>query len=318
MHVIGDAPPLFAVVARIGHQPTRLHVFAPGIHRRQTAFLDQLDDQLTVRDKVASGAHEDPVRPLLCDFSEHPLILGRRQLLQQHRDHRHFQSSAYFPKLLEIFWHLSVRRAYVQEPHLGCRRDTFLEDLQALSPDFDVDLDADPGDVAARARQARRESLPYRLDPCPNDRYCARGGADRQCDGVGEDDDHIRIAAGDLVSEIGIALGPPLAGISLDGEVLSLNIPQPPQLPEHRLPEGMSRFADESDRTCRDDNRNPVLLRPLLRARRSSSGREQQSGSEIAPPHSITSSATASSAGGMVRPSALAAFRLIRNSNLVG
>jgi hypothetical protein len=29
--------------------------------------------------------------------------------------------------------------------------------LQALSPDFDVDLDADPGDVAARVRQARRE-----------------------------------------------------------------------------------------------------------------------------------------------------------------
>src|SRR5215472_4704368 len=34
--------------------------------------------------------------------------------------------------------------------------------------------------------------------------------------------------------------------------------------------------------------------------------------------HSITSSARASTDGGMVRPRALAAFRLTRNSNLVG
>src|SRR5262245_31032403 len=36
------------------------------------------------------------------------------------------------------------------------------------------------------------------------------------------------------------------------------------------------------------------------------------------PLHSITSSARASSAGGMVRPSVLAVFRLITNSNLKG
>ena len=38
---------------------------------------------------------------------------------------------------------------------------------------------------------------------------------------------------------------------------------------------------------------------------------------ELAPPHSITSSAVASSVGGKVKPSALAALRLITNSNLV-
>jgi hypothetical protein len=36
---------------------------------------------------------------------------------------------------------------------------------------------------------------------------------------------------------------------------------------------------------------------------------------EIAPPHSITSSAVASSEGGSSKPSALAALRLITNSN---
>ena len=39
---------------------------------------------------------------------------------------------------------------------------------------------------------------------------------------------------------------------------------------------------------------------------------------EVAPSHSITSSARASSVGGTVRPSALAVLRLMTNSNLVG
>src|SRR6516165_9558234 len=38
---------------------------------------------------------------------------------------------------------------------------------------------------------------------------------------------------------------------------------------------------------------------------------------ELAPPHSITSSAVASSDGGSLMPSVLAVFRLIANSNLV-
>src|SRR5689334_19998272 len=41
-------------------------------------------------------------------------------------------------------------------------------------------------------------------------------------------------------------------------------------------------------------------------------------GHERAPPHSMTSSARARIDGGTVRPSALAVFRLIINSNLVG
>jgi hypothetical protein len=53
----------------------------------------------------------------------------------------------------------------------------------------------------------------------------------------------------------------------------------------------MSRFADESDRTCWDDDRNPVLFRRLLRSCHSDRGREQQTNREIAPPHSMISSA---------------------------
>src|SRR4029077_9228837 len=58
----------------------------------------------------------------------------------------------------------------------------------------------------------------------------------------------------------------------------------------------------------------------LLRARgvRHRNRRAGKPRDELAPPHSITSSARASSDGGTVRPSALAVFRLITSSYLVG
>jgi hypothetical protein len=58
---------------------------------------------------------------------------------------------------------------------------------------------------------------------------------------------------------------------------------------------------------------------PLLRAcsERKSSRRAAEQRDELATVHSITSSARASSNGGMLRPSALAVLMLITNSNLV-
>ena len=60
--------------------------------------------------------------------------------------------------------------------------------------------------------------------------------------------------------------------------------------------------------------------RRLLRARRERPRRRRaaEQRDELAPPHSITSSARASSIGGTSRPSALAVLRLITSSNLVG
>jgi hypothetical protein len=68
------------------------------IHCRQTAFLDQLDNQLTVRDEVAYIVHYDRVWPLLRHFGEHALVLGRRRLLERHGDQRDIQPPADFPK----------------------------------------------------------------------------------------------------------------------------------------------------------------------------------------------------------------------------
>src|ERR1035437_10558317 len=60
--------------------------------------------------------------------------------------------------------------------------------------------------------------------------------------------------------------------------------------------------------------------RQLLRARskRPCGCSAAESQDELAPPHSITSSAVVSSDGGTVRPSALAVLRLMTSSNLTG
>src|SRR4029079_1962029 len=61
------------------------------------------------------------------------------------------------------------------------------------------------------------------------------------------------------------------------------------------------------------------ISRELLRANsKRPRRRTAQKRDEFAPFHSITSSAVASSVGGMVRLSAFAVFRLITSSNLVG
>src|SRR5262245_23598736 len=63
------------------------------------------------------------------------------------------------------------------------------------------------------------------------------------------------------------------------------------------------------------DPPHPVGLLRARRERPRSSGADERY--ERASPHSITSSAMAESPGGISRPSALAALRLITNSNLV-
>src|SRR5262249_58729885 len=64
------------------------------------------------------------------------------------------------------------------------------------------------------------------------------------------------------------------------------------------------------------DHRHRRLLR--VRRERPSGSRAADKRDEFAPFHSITSSARASSVGGISRPSALAVLRLMTSSNLVG
>src|SRR5215471_15002511 len=80
-----------------------------------------------------------------------------------------------------------------------------------------------------------------------------------------------------------------------------------------------SRSPGTPTRSVRTQKPNDRQLRCLLRARHERprrSAAEQRD--ELAPLHSITSSARASSIGGIVRPSALAVIRFTTRSNLVG
>src|SRR5262249_56594330 len=69
-----------------------------------------------------------------------------------------------------------------------------------------------------------------------------------------------------------------------------------------------------------DHQADPPYLLRLLRARRErpGGGRAAEKSDELAPLHSITSSAATSSLSGTVRPSALAVLRLMTSPNLTG
>src|SRR2546426_12766457 len=96
----------------------------------------------------------------------------------------------------------------------------------------------------------------------------------------------------------------------LDPNIAPFDPPKPRKpLPEHRQP----RLADLIVLGKWHEGANaPNPLRRLLRPRRERPRRRRaaEQGDELAPPHSITSPARASSVGGTSMPSALAVFRL--------
>src|SRR5262245_736571 len=88
---------------------------------------------------------------------------------------------------------------------------------------------------------------------------------------------------------------------------------------------GFGQPSAESRRQClritrgpaadKSDHRHCRLLPPRREWPRRRAAEQRD---ELAPPHSITSSAATCSVGGTARPSALAVLRFITNSNLVG
>src|SRR5262249_12047587 len=99
-----------------------------------------------------------------------------------------------------------------------------------------------------------------------------------------------------------------------DSHVLALDIAGFAQAPTERAQtarEHVRRFTAEVS-----DHGHRRLLR--VRRERPCRRRAAEQRDELPPLHSITSSARASSVGGTVRPSAVAAFALRTNSNFVG
>src|SRR5215510_2933297 len=107
--------------------------------------------------------------------------------------------------------------------------------------------------------------------------------------------------------------------MSLHDQVASLDIPEPTKFLEKSS--NVLKTAEFGDRRYRGsycNNANPMNLYGLLGSCLSQAGRDQQTGYELAPLHSITSSVRTSNVGGMVMPSALAVLRFITSSNFVG
>ncbi len=88
------------------------------------------------------------------------------------------------------------------------------------------------------------------------------------------------------------------------------------------FPHALQKRLDENPGGCSLAQRKPGDERPLRRRlgehRMRPSRRAAEQRDELAPPHSITSSASASSRSGTFRPSVLAVLRLMTSSNLVG
>ena len=169
-------------------------------------------------------------------------------------------------------------------------------------------LQRQAGDVAARPRQTGDGAGAERVR---RQREHDRDGRCRlRCGGecISARDDDIDLEPDELGRDLGEALGATLPPAILDGDGTSIDPPELPQpLHQHGEPLAVGcRSARHQEPDCRQ-------LRRLLRVRRKrpSDGRAAEQRDELAPLHSMTSSARPSSGIGTVRPSALAVLRLM-------
>src|SRR5262245_8981510 len=189
---------------------------------------------------------------------------------------------------------------------------------QRLAPQFETladkvgRLDRQSSDIAARPREARDQTAPHRVGVDGED------DGDRGCrphdgwDGGAERDDDVNLHPDELGGDFGVPVEAIIRPAILNREVAAFGpakLAQPFQ--KCGVPLALAdtwRHADISD--CRH-----FLLRTRCKRRRNRS--RAAKGDELPPPHSITSSAVASSVGGTVRPSNFAVCKLMTSSNLL-
>src|SRR5262245_29737579 len=126
--------------------------------------------------------------------------------------------------------------------------------------------------------------------------------------------DDVHLQAYQLGHEIGVSIEPSLGKTTLDDDVLAFDKSALTQSIEESLTGGLRR-----DRRIIRQETDAIDFASLLRTRRArpSRSRAAEQRYELAPLHSITSSARASSVDGTSTPSALAVCRLMTSSNVV-
>ncbi len=191
--------------------------------------------------------------------------------------------------------------------------DQLVQELQFLGRQR-VEQRRNPGQIAAGKIETLHQVEGDRIDrQSEHDRY-RRGrrlGGERR--GETRSDDQIYLAAHEISCEPGQPIVVAFAPAVGDRDIAALDEAGRRQtLPDRRDSAGFHGLGGAAEIA---DHRHRRLLRG--RGQRCSEQRPAAE-DEVAAPHSITSSAAASSNCGTVRPSALAVFRLITSSNLVG
>src|SRR5262249_46572679 len=169
--------------------------------------------------------------------------------------------------------------------------------------------------IAARMGEAGHQSEGHRVRASGHDNWDrVRCLSRRKVSRKRRGNDDVGIDAHQLGRQIWqpvkITIGKP----KLEADLADLDISYPPHTRSKACPIAFLPMPGSGHQTTGDGPH------PLLRARRERRrGRAAKESDELATVvHSITSSARASTLGGMVRPSALAVFRLIVSSNLIG
>ena len=120
-------------------------------------------------------------------------------------------------------------------PHSNRLRHHLVKEFKPLEPQRPGGICGGPGDIAARMSKAFHDAGLDRSAEDSNDRNCGGCGLEIEGEFGGHGQDRIRIAVHDVASQIRIMEGTPFARISLNQEILSLDISQATEFIEKRL-----------------------------------------------------------------------------------
>src|SRR5579862_1225470 len=199
-------------------------------------------------------------------------------------------------------------------------RHTGRELLKSLQP-FAADLGLESGEarqVAARVRQALDKPAADRVADLRKDgRYRAPCLQQGRQEIVAMDDNDIRLEIDDLHRITPHAIGIGAAEAIVETNVAALNPTGVAKPPDERVDPafGLGVVLGCSDKHA-DTPHLAVLL--CVGGKRPSDGGAAEQRNDLAPPHSITSSARCRNNSGTVMPSTLAVLRLITSWNWVG
>ena len=172
MDIAGHAFGEFTEIGREGHQSALLDIVAEGIDHRDTVLRGQFYQQGTECQEAAAAVEEHGVGPPLCHIgkalAQLRFIHLRKKPLGQH------QPQLLLGRLVGFAIDASGATVRKQVSDLCRRRHRLLQDLQALGNNFGPGFDANSGQVASRARQARDQTACDRVAGDSDNRY---GGA---------------------------------------------------------------------------------------------------------------------------------------------